>query len=417
MQTRQTVGTGGGGPCPAAAGGSCTARTPTSWSRRRGCATTPTRRCATASPLRYPGGNELRQTGDVAEQQRDLVAAFDRLADKHRSAACRADEEEQIMLRKNFAATGSFLAESRPQALDLLGFSSQLVFNTFLTAGCTTGSTRVIASSPKGTAWARNRGMVEFCSVDDRLLPTCYVPLADIEARRGLATEAIELGAAALLVASSCPPGHSPSHIGLDQVMGAGEEADIPIVFHVGSTGDLVDPGCASSTASPVPPDFHGGEENFRCVDYMGIRVRRRRPWPRFDLRRRARPRFRRCGSASSSRAPSGCRAGPARWSRRSRPSPGTRSGSAPVAAPHREMRRAPGARHPVPDRGRGLDRGQSGPDDVAVQLPTTPTSRAGGGARAVRDVLGDADKTVRRKFYCDNFVDLMGRAGLGLAS
>ena len=26
--------------------------------------------------LRYPGGNELRQTGEVAEQQRDLEAAF-----------------------------------------------------------------------------------------------------------------------------------------------------------------------------------------------------------------------------------------------------------------------------------------------------------------------------------------------------
>ena len=35
------------------------------------------------------------------------------------------------MLRKNFAATGAFIAEDRPRALDLLGFSSQLVFNTF----------------------------------------------------------------------------------------------------------------------------------------------------------------------------------------------------------------------------------------------------------------------------------------------
>ena len=35
------------------------------------------------------------------------------------------------MNRKNFAATGSFLAEDRGRAIDLLGFSSQLVFNTF----------------------------------------------------------------------------------------------------------------------------------------------------------------------------------------------------------------------------------------------------------------------------------------------
>ena len=64
-----------------------------------------------------------------------------------------------------------------------------------------------------GTARAHNRGMVEFCSVDPRLLPTCYVPLADFERAAAMADEAIAMGAAALLVASGCPPGHSPSHV------------------------------------------------------------------------------------------------------------------------------------------------------------------------------------------------------------
>ena len=36
------------------------------------------------------------------------------------------------MNRKNWAATGSFLKEDRPRALDLLGVASQLLFNTFL---------------------------------------------------------------------------------------------------------------------------------------------------------------------------------------------------------------------------------------------------------------------------------------------
>ena len=40
--------------------------------------------------------------------------------------------EAEIMLRKNWSALGSFVKEDRPRALDLLGFSSQLVFNTFL---------------------------------------------------------------------------------------------------------------------------------------------------------------------------------------------------------------------------------------------------------------------------------------------
>ena len=50
------------------------------------------------------------------------------------------------------------------------------------------------------------------------------------------------------------------------------EEAGIPVVFHVGGTGTLVDPNYFVN-GRPVPPDFHGGEENFRSVDYMGIPV------------------------------------------------------------------------------------------------------------------------------------------------
>ena len=222
--------------------------------------------------LTYPGGNELRQTGDPAEQQVDLVAAFERLADRHRSAEYRDAEAAEIMNRKNFAATGSFLAEDRPRALDLLGFASQLVFNTFHN-----GRLHEIEHSRDrelmiGATRAHNRGMVEFCAVDPRLLPTCYVPLADLDLAGTMAQEAIEMGAAALLVASGCPPGHSPSHVGLDPVWAAASEAGVPIVFHVGGTGQLIDPNYFRN-GLPVPPDFHGGEENFRSVDYMGIPV------------------------------------------------------------------------------------------------------------------------------------------------
>src|SRR3954464_5415220 len=132
-------------------------------------------------PLRYPGGNELRQTGDPDEQQRDLDAAFDRLADRHRSPEYLADEATEIMNRKNFAATGSFLADDRPRALDLLGFSSQLVFNTFHNRRLHDWEHSGDLDLAYGTARAHNRGMVEFCSVDERLLPSCYVPLVDFD--------------------------------------------------------------------------------------------------------------------------------------------------------------------------------------------------------------------------------------------
>ncbi|HXY45769.1 MAG TPA: amidohydrolase family protein [Acidimicrobiales bacterium] len=221
-------------------------------------------------PLRYPGGNELRQTGDPAEQQRDLEETFARLRARHSSPEYRESEQAEIMTRKNFAATGSFIAEDRPRALDLLGFSSQLVFNTFHNRRLHDWEHAGDAEFAYGVARAHNRGMLEFCAVDARLLAACYVPLADFGLAAAMASEAIAAGAGALLVASGCPPGHSPSHIGLDRVWAQAEEARVPIVFHVGGTGDLLD-GDYFNNGRPIPPDFHGGEENFRSVDYMAI--------------------------------------------------------------------------------------------------------------------------------------------------
>ncbi|MCU1368031.1 MAG: Amidohydrolase [Ilumatobacteraceae bacterium] len=220
--------------------------------------------------LEYQSGNELRQTGDPTEQRRDLDAAFDGLRRKHESAAYIALEAEEIMLRKNFAATGSFIAEHRSRALDLLGFASQLVFNTFHNSRLHGWEHGGDIDFVIGAARAHNRAMTEFCSVDPRLLSTLYVPLADLDRAPALAEEAIAMGAGALLVASGCPPGHSPSHIGLDPVWRIASEAGIPIVFHVGGTGALIDPNYFRN-GLPVPPDFHGGAENFRSVDYMGI--------------------------------------------------------------------------------------------------------------------------------------------------
>ena len=221
-------------------------------------------------PLRLTGGNELRQTGDPEEQLRDLCATFERLARRHASPEYRADEAAEIMLRKNFAATGSFIAADRPRALDLLGFAGQLVFNTFHNRRLRDWEHSGDLELAYGAARAHNRGMLEFCSVDARLLPTCYVPLVDFDRAAAMAREAIAAGAAALLVASGCPPTHSPSHRALDPVWAQAQEAGVPIVFHVGGTGDLIDPNYFRN-GLPVPPDFHGGDENFRSVDYMGI--------------------------------------------------------------------------------------------------------------------------------------------------
>jgi predicted TIM-barrel fold metal-dependent hydrolase len=268
--------------------------------------------------LTLGGGNELRQTGDPEAQLRDLDAAFDNLTRRHRSDEYLADEAVEVMNRKNYAATGSFLAEDRPRALDLLGFSSQLVFNTFHNRRLYDWEHGGDLDLAYGAARAHNRGMVEFCSVDDRLLPACYVPLADFDRSEAMAAEAVAMGAAALLVPSGCPSGHSPSHRLLDPVWACAQDAGIPIVFHVGGTDDLIDPDYFNN-GLPIPPDFHGGEENFRSVDYLGI------PHPPaqtlatliFDgvLDRFPDLRFGR---------------GPGRWNPQSTPSPVTRNDSGP---------------------------------------------------------------------------------------
>ena len=131
--------------------------------------------------LRYQSGNELRQTGNPEEQQQDLLTSFEGLRARHGSEAYRVAEAAEIMQRKNFAATGGFIPEDRARALDLLGFSSQLVFNTFHNSRLHDYEHAGDEDLAYAAARAHNRGMLEFCSVDPRLLASCYVPLVNPE--------------------------------------------------------------------------------------------------------------------------------------------------------------------------------------------------------------------------------------------
>ncbi len=198
-----------------------------------------------------------------------LIARFQR---DHADPAYRARDAEEIMLRKNWAATGSFLKEDRPKALDLLGFASQLVFNTFLNETLSCAEHGDDLPLAYGLARAHNRAMTDFCAVDERLLATAYVPLADFDLARAMAEEALALGAKALLVPSRCPRRHSPSHIALDPVWAIAEEARVPVLLHVGGGAPLLSP-MYFENGLPPEKDFHGGEENFQSVDHMAIPV------------------------------------------------------------------------------------------------------------------------------------------------
>ena len=186
---------------------------------------------------------------------------------KQCDAAFRASADDNIMLRKNYEALGAFIKQDRPRALDNLGFASQLVFTTWCLNNFgleKPGETELAYA----TAAAHNRMMADFCSVDRRFLGTAQVPLLDIDRSIAHARAAIDLGLKALLIPSR-PQRRSASHVGHDPIWAMAEEASLPILFHVGDERKL--DAAYFDNGLPRVKDFHGGEENFTSVSYMPI--------------------------------------------------------------------------------------------------------------------------------------------------
>ena len=204
--------------------------------------------------------------GDVSA----TLAEIERSREMHADAAYQAAAEDEVMLRKNWRATGAFIPEDRVVALDYMGFASQLVYPTVyntmledLEHGDDPTLTYEVAS-------AANRAHIAFCDIDPRLFAVAYIPLQTFDGARTAAAEAIEAGAKALLIPNRCPAHHAPSHVGFDPVWAMAQEARIPVTMHV-ATPDLVMPPQHRNNGLPPEPDFHGGGENFRSVSYMAI--------------------------------------------------------------------------------------------------------------------------------------------------
>ena len=173
--------------------------------------------------------------------------------------------EERLLQDKGWFALGAFDPRERSRALDLLGFRGQLVFSTFAIA-IFFGSDvdRLYAGSA-----AQNHAMVNFCSVDDRLLPVGFVPLVDPARAIALATEAIDMGCAALMIPSTAAGARSPTHPDLDPFWDLLSEANVPFVLHVGGGGRFMDPAFHNNEM-PVS-DHLGGGENIRSKDFLAI--------------------------------------------------------------------------------------------------------------------------------------------------
>ena len=169
---------------------------------------------------------------------------------------------------KGHAALGAFNAEERTQALDLLGFRSQLVFPSYSTGPAF--DLRRPVEERYAAARAHNRGMAEFCSRDRRLHGVSLLPLDE----PALALEELEhilsLGLKAAWIAHRLAGDRSPGHTDFDPIWARMAEAGLPFLLHVAGAPIQVNRGWFN-TGRPEPKDFMGAGESVRSKDMTSL--------------------------------------------------------------------------------------------------------------------------------------------------
>lgn len=180
--------------------------------------------------------------------------------------AAAAKLESELLRIKGWHALGAFDPHERSRALDLLGFSSQLVFTTFAATQFLGGDDPDLLY---GGTRAHNRAIGDFCSDDPRLVAVGFAPWGDPVRTAEAVRDAIDLGCRAVLLPSAPAGKLSPTHPDYDDVWATLQDADVPFMLHVGGGGRSLRPAFHNN-ARPVT-DFLGGGENIRSKDYMTI--------------------------------------------------------------------------------------------------------------------------------------------------
>jgi len=196
-------------------------------------------------------------------------AQFEEALSAQADAAFHDSADAEVMTRKLWRAMGAYRKQDRPRALDLMGFSSQLLFDSFMRFTLREAEEQPVKDLDfiYNLARTHNRAMVDFCSSDRRLMAVGYVPMIDIGRSIVLAREAIEMGCAALQTAAGCNGEQSPSHIGFDPMWDLMAQAGVPLVYHLGA-GRLPSE-VFTRNGLPGEPAFHGGDGRLQAHDYV----------------------------------------------------------------------------------------------------------------------------------------------------
>ena len=184
---------------------------------------------------------------------------------------------------KQWPAFGAFDSAERSESLDILGLSSQLIFPTL-------GASRFARHNNPDVAYggcdALNRGMVDFCKDDKRMLPVGFMVLSDPKRALQGAKDAVKMGVRALWIGSDAVDGRAPSHVAYDPIWAVLEEAGVPVTLHIGSGrnmhGAYMNTGVEKDKSlnltnieSTKPKDLnvlhHSPERWLTCMIYDGV--------------------------------------------------------------------------------------------------------------------------------------------------
>ena len=163
------------------------------------------------------------------------------------------------------AALGAVDPGERSQALDLLGFSHQVVYSSL----CAPLFDLRDAQARRAGYRAHNRAVAGFCAGDARLHGVAMCELDDIDEGIALVEEADELGLDLVWLPARAPGGRSPGHVDHDRFWAVLAERRLPFVLHVGSGAfgvgdDWLDDG-------RPPAEMFTGAEIIGSKDFMVV--------------------------------------------------------------------------------------------------------------------------------------------------